>query len=44
MTWEGVIRKLKAAAFVERQTGKGSHRLFVHPENGKEILGHCAWA
>ena len=37
MTWKEVIRKLKAAGFVEKRTGKGSHLLFVHPENGKEI-------
>jgi len=32
-----VIRKLKAAGFVEKRTGKGSHKLFVHPETGKEV-------
>ena len=37
MTWNEVIRKLKAAGFVEKRTGKGSHRLFVHPESGKEV-------
>jgi predicted RNA binding protein YcfA (HicA-like mRNA interferase family) len=37
VTWKEVIRKLKAAGFVEKRTGKGSHRLFVHPESGKEI-------
>ena len=37
MTWHEVIRKLKKAGFVEKRTGKGSHRLFVHPETGKEI-------
>ena len=37
MTWKEVIRKLKAAGFVERRTGKGSHLLFVHPESGKEV-------
>lgn len=31
-----MIRKLKAAGFVEKRTGKGSHRLFVHPK-GKEV-------
>ena len=36
VTWNEVIRTLKAAGFVER-TGKGSHRLFVHPESGKEV-------
>jgi predicted RNA binding protein YcfA (HicA-like mRNA interferase family) len=28
---------LKAAGFVERRTGKGSHLLFVHRESGKEV-------
>ena len=37
MTWKEVIRKLKAAGFVERRTGKGSHRLFVHPASGTEV-------
>ena len=32
-----MIRKLKAAGFVEKRTGKGSHKLFVHPETGKEV-------
>ena len=37
MTWKEVIRKLKAAGFVERRTGKGSHLLFVHPTSRKEV-------
>jgi predicted RNA binding protein YcfA (HicA-like mRNA interferase family) len=37
VTWREVIRKLKAAGFVEKRTGKGSHRLFVHLESGKEV-------
>ena len=37
MTWGEVIRKLKAAGFVEERGGKGSHRLFKHPRTGKEI-------
>jgi predicted RNA binding protein YcfA (HicA-like mRNA interferase family) len=37
VTWKEVIRKLKAAGFVEKRSGKGSHLLFVHPESGKEI-------
>ena len=37
MTWKEVIRKLKAAGFLEKRTGKGSDVLFVHPESGKEI-------
>ena len=32
-----MFRKLKAAGFVEKRTGKGSHRLFVHPTTGKEV-------
>ena len=32
-----MIRKLKAAGFVEKRTGKGSHNLFIHPETGKEV-------
>jgi predicted RNA binding protein YcfA (HicA-like mRNA interferase family) len=37
VTWKEVIRRLKAAGFIERRTGKGSHLLFVHPESGKEV-------
>ena len=37
MTWNEVIRTLKAAGFVEKRTGKGSHRLFVHPQTGKVV-------
>lgn len=37
MTWKEVIRKPKAAGFVETRTGKGSHLLLVHPKSGKEI-------
>jgi predicted RNA binding protein YcfA (HicA-like mRNA interferase family) len=37
VTWKEVIRKLKAAGFVEKRTGKGAHKLFVHPATGKEI-------
>lgn len=32
-----MIRKLKAAGFVEVRTGKGSHRLFRHPHSGEEV-------
>lgn len=32
-----IARILKAAGFVEKRTGKGSHALFVHPESGKEV-------
>ena len=37
MTRKEVIRKLKAAGFVEKRSGKGAHRLFVHPATGREI-------
>lgn len=37
MTWNEVLRKLKAAGFVEKRIGKGSHWLLVHPESGKEV-------
>ncbi|MCX6543208.1 MAG: type II toxin-antitoxin system HicA family toxin [Acidobacteria bacterium] len=37
MTWGEVIRKLKAAGFVEVRGGKGSHRLFRHATTGNEI-------
>jgi len=37
VTWKEVIRKLKTAGFVEKRTGKGAHRLFVHRDTGKEV-------
>jgi predicted RNA binding protein YcfA (HicA-like mRNA interferase family) len=37
VAWKEVIRKLKAAGFIERRNGKGGHMLFVHPESGKEV-------
>lgn len=37
MTWGELIRRLKAAGFVERRAGKGSHRQFAHPTTGKVI-------
>lgn len=37
MTWGEVIRKLKAAGFVEVRRGKGSHVQFVHPTTKKEV-------
>jgi predicted RNA binding protein YcfA (HicA-like mRNA interferase family) len=37
VTWAEVIRKLKAAGFVEVRSGKGSHRLLKHPTTGKEV-------
>jgi len=35
--WTEVIRKLKAAGFVEKRSGKGSPLLFVHAQTGKEV-------
>jgi len=32
-----MIRKLKAAGFIEVRSGKGSHRLLKHPTTGKEV-------
>jgi predicted RNA binding protein YcfA (HicA-like mRNA interferase family) len=37
MTWAELLRRLRAAGFVERRTGKGSHRKLVHATTGKEI-------
>ena len=37
MTWAEVIRKLKAAGFIEVRSGKGSHLLLKHPAFGKEV-------
>ena len=37
MTWGEVIRKLKAAGYVEVRSGKGSHRLFQHVKTGREV-------
>lgn len=37
MTWSELIRRLKKAGFVERRTGKGSHRQFVNPTTGQII-------
>jgi predicted RNA binding protein YcfA (HicA-like mRNA interferase family) len=34
VTWAAVIRKLKAAGFVEL---RGSHLLLKHPTTGKEV-------
>jgi predicted RNA binding protein YcfA (HicA-like mRNA interferase family) len=31
------MRRLKAAGFVEPRRGKGSHRQFVHPDNGRVV-------
>jgi hypothetical protein len=38
-SWPGLIRKLKAAGFVEVRPGKGSHLLLKHPTSGKEVSG-----
>jgi predicted RNA binding protein YcfA (HicA-like mRNA interferase family) len=37
VTWTEVIRKPKAAGFVEVRSGKGSHLLVKHPTSGKEF-------
>jgi predicted RNA binding protein YcfA (HicA-like mRNA interferase family) len=37
VTWAEVIRKLKAAGFVEVRSGKGSHLLLRHRTTGKEV-------
>jgi predicted RNA binding protein YcfA (HicA-like mRNA interferase family) len=37
MTWGELIRKLRAAGFVEQRTGKGSHQQFIHPTRGTVI-------
>ncbi len=37
MTWGELIRRLRAAGFVERRTRKGGHRQLAHPETKKTI-------
>jgi len=37
VTWGELIRRLQAAGFVEQRRGKGSHRQFVHPDNGRVV-------
>ena len=37
MTWGELIRRLRAAGYVEQRTGKGSHRQFVHSETGRVV-------
>ena len=37
MTWAELIRKLKAAGFVEDRGGKGSHYKLVNPKTGREV-------
>jgi predicted RNA binding protein YcfA (HicA-like mRNA interferase family) len=32
VTWGELIRRLKAAGFVEQRRGKGGHRQFIHPD------------
>jgi predicted RNA binding protein YcfA (HicA-like mRNA interferase family) len=36
VTWAEVVRKLKAAEFVEVRSAKGRHLLLKHPITGKE--------
>ena len=37
MTWAELIRRLKAAGFVEHRTAKGSHRQLINPISRKVI-------
>ena len=37
MTWAEVIRRLKAAGFVDVRSGKSSHLLLRHPTTSKEV-------
>lgn len=37
VTWAELIRRLRAAGFVEHRTAKGSHRQFIHPATGRII-------
>lgn len=37
VTWAEVIRRLKAARFVEVRSGKGSDLLLRHRSTGKEV-------
>jgi len=37
VTWGEVLRKLKAAGYVEQRRGKGSHLKLVHPVTKKEV-------
>ena len=36
-TWGELLRRLKAAGFVELRAGKGSHRQFVHTKTKRVI-------
>ena len=37
MTWGELIRRLQAAGVVEPRRSMGSHRQFVHPDNGRVV-------
>jgi predicted RNA binding protein YcfA (HicA-like mRNA interferase family) len=37
VTWGEVIRKLKAAGYVQARSGKGSHLKLVHRQTGQEV-------
>lgn len=37
MTWAELIRRLKAAGFVEMRRGKGSHLHLVQPGTGRVV-------
>lgn len=37
MTWGEVIRKLKAAGYVEFRKGKGSHLHLINPTTGRLV-------
>lgn len=37
MTWGELVRRLKAAGFVEQRRARGSHRQFIHPTRKKVI-------
>jgi len=37
VTWGELIRQLKAAGFVEKRHGKGSHRQLTHPVTGRVV-------
>ena len=39
MTWGELIRRLKAAGFVEHRSGTGRQRQFVHPKRTQVITG-----
>lgn len=38
MTWGEVIRKLKAAGFIEIRHSKGSHLFLQHPTTGQRVM------